>query len=219
MKKFLIIVVFVIIGMDHFLIADERLFYPGNSEYKFDNIKIVQTIELDSSQLPYGRKFILDFYIDNKLEAKYLNINVQAIFRSPDKNYFVGLSNDGMPGTAYVVFDKRGNLLREIKHECLDFVDYCTYSITINRTWVNLKKPDLKVLKGSLGVIIQVTGCNGRKYNLLNKGGWGEPLFYYYKKDSLENIYNNIYVEGSDLEKIKSRTNKESLKRQTKKNK
>lgn len=189
MKKSLIIIC-VLFGIGYFLFSDEWLFHPGKSEYIFDNIKIIQTVEV-KSQTPYPN-FILDFYVDNKLQAKYRNINVQSIFRSPDKNYFVGLSNSGVPGTAYVVFDKRGNLLREVKHDYLDFVEYCNYSITINRKWINVKKPELKIFKGSMGVVIQVTGCNGKKYNLLNKGIWVNKSFYYFKKDSLDNIYNNI---------------------------
>lgn len=193
MRRQKIMFFLILIGICHYFFADSWLFFPGKTEFKFGNIKIIQII--DAKEPTSNPDFILDFYKGNKLQAKYRNIYVEAIFKSPDNYYFVGLSNSGIPGTAYVVFDKKGNLLREVKHDCLDFVEYTNYSLIITRKWIDCDNPQIKFIKGDFDTIIQVSGLKGKKYNLLNKGIWGGKSFLYSKKDSLDNMYNNTIIE------------------------
>ena len=194
MKRLVVIFLFLNL-FSKFLISDEWIIAPGKREFKFDNIKIV---EIREAKAPCPNPdYILEFYSDNKLQARYRNIGVEMFYQSPDKSLFVGLSNCGYPGTAFVVLDNRGNLLREVKHGYLDFAEYCEYSLRIMKKWVNLKNPELKFYNGELDNVIQVTGCNGKNYNLMNQCIWIDKSFFYSKKNSLDNMYNNSINEDS----------------------
>ena len=59
--------------------------------------------------------FELMIYKGDELQAKYRNIGFDKIFASEDNRYFLGVSNTGIPGTAFVIFDSDGKLLREVK--------------------------------------------------------------------------------------------------------
>lgn len=71
------------------------------------------------------------------------------IFTSPssathrDNLLFVGLSNDGLPGTAIVIFDDEDNLNLEIKHDVGNF-NYCEESIKRIRIWYDRENPAIE---------------------------------------------------------------------------
>lgn len=201
MKPFLLVLFVLLIQCVH---ADEWEFKAGKEEFKFNEVKIVQIIESETEYSSYP-DFILEFYVKGKLQAKYRNVHCDAIFQTPNKEYFVGLSNRGVPGTAYIILDRSGNLIREVRHDFFDFVEYCCCSIKINRTWVNIEKPDIKIYPTMGGQVIEVAGCNGKRYNLLNGGFYVDGKFYYDEAGSLDNKYNNIIqFESHENEKKKN---------------
>jgi len=67
--------------------------------------------------------------------AQYKNVGFEEVFASPDNEYFLGVSNSGIPGTAFVIFNKKGNLIREEKHGFMAMSIYTEMSITLHRTW------------------------------------------------------------------------------------
>ena len=74
--------------------------------------------------------------------AKYKNIYCEEILSSPDRKYFLGVSNCGVPGTAFIIFDYKGNLIREEKHDFFNLPYYCSESVIISRVWYNTKNPN-----------------------------------------------------------------------------
>jgi len=52
-----------------------------------------------------------------ELLARFSGIYFERLFPAPDGSFFVALSNDGLPGTAVLIFDREGNLRLEAKHD------------------------------------------------------------------------------------------------------
>ena len=152
------------------VLGDKWSFPPEkvNQEYIFDKTKIILT--RDSTENQTFPDFVLSIYFENNLMAQYRNVGFEEIVASDDNKIFVGLSNSGIPGTAYVVFDYKGRLLRETKHQYSNF-EYCKKSITIVRDWYNKENPDVKFKfygdKKYLNDIV-VSGCNGTTLSLIN---------------------------------------------------
>lgn len=107
----------------------------------FGNTKIVLTTDARKNrQYP---DFILSIYDKGELRAKYRGIAFEKIFASQDNSRFLGLSNSGLPGTAIVLFDKKGNLLLEVKHGMAAF-EYCDESVTLARKWFHEENPSVR---------------------------------------------------------------------------
>lgn len=133
----------------------------------YGDIKIIQTTDARKDrQYP---DFILSIYFKDELLAKYKGVAFQKLFASPDNSRFVGLSNYGLPGTAVVVFDNKGNLILEAKHGLATF-DYCNESVTLVRRWYDEDKPDVQFVpdeKYGGYKEITVRDCKGKTEDLL----------------------------------------------------
>lgn len=110
----------------------------------------------------------LSIYAGDELLAKYKNVGFEKVYASKDNMFFVGVSNSGIPGTAFVIFDAQGNLLRELKHPFLPHAMYTSRSVTIMRVWYDGEDPEVEfnVRDGHL-IGISIRGSNNQKYDLL----------------------------------------------------
>jgi hypothetical protein len=161
-------------------IADSWKFDPVEKSRTetYGNIRIVQTV--DGRENVRYPDFILSIHSGDQLLARYKGVRYQQLFAAPDHSLFVGLSNNGLPGTAVVVFDNRGNLLLEVKHGAAAF-DYCDKSMTLVRRWYDDEKPDVQFIpdKEYGGYkAITVRDCKGKTEDLqqLVLRAWGNAL-------------------------------------------
>lgn len=138
------------------------------TEHVFGETKIV--LEVDGTKSHLYPPHTLSIYAGDELLARYKNVGFEKVFASSDNRFFVGLSNDGIPGTAFVVFDAAGNLLREVKHPFLPAGMYTQQSITRLRQWYDDKDPGVE-FDTSNGVLhaVLVRGSNRQKYSLLER--------------------------------------------------
>ncbi|MEJ2425897.1 MAG: hypothetical protein P8101_15855 [Candidatus Thiodiazotropha sp.] len=104
--------------------ADSWEYLNEYKEYKYEFGKTIIIKSIDATQNSKYPDFILKIYNNNELLAQYRNIWFSDIFATKQQDLFVGLSNGGIPGTALVIFNSRGDLLLEIKHDYGQF-KYC----------------------------------------------------------------------------------------------
>lgn len=152
-------------------IGDSWAFEKGLTEqvHEFGRVKIVMQIDARENQSFPPHK--LTIYRDGKAVAIYPNVGFQQIHASPDHRFFVGLSNNGISGTAFVIFDDRGNLIREMKHDFSGaLITYSNTSVTRNRTWFDTKNPHVRfeAEENSLQKLL-VKGSAGQTYDLLER--------------------------------------------------
>jgi hypothetical protein len=105
---------------------------------------------------------------DGEIQAQYKGIAFQHLFASPNNTIFVGLSNDGIPGTAIVVFDAEGDLRLLVNHENAEF-NYCRVSVTRVRDWYDAEDPNVKFTPAATGrfpLKISVRDCHGKIVDL-----------------------------------------------------
>jgi hypothetical protein len=133
--------------------------------FDFGRTKVV--LEVDGTKDRGFPPHILSVYADGALAAKYRKVGFEHLYVSKDKRYFVGLSNEGIPGTAFVIFDAEGNLLREVKHAHMPYGIYTDTSVTLIRKWFEAQRPvKFKVEEGRL-VGVLVWGTRVKQYDLL----------------------------------------------------
>ena len=135
-------------------------------EYEFGKTKIVLKVDAVKDQsYPEHTLFI---YLDGELMAQYKNVGFEKIFASKDSKFFLGVSNSGIPGTAFVIFDKEGNLLREEKHNFMAMSIYTEISVTLHRKWYDPEKPGVEFITDGkrLGKVL-IRSHTGKTYNLL----------------------------------------------------
>ena len=137
-----------------------------NTTHEFGKSRIV--LEVDATRNQSYPDHTLFIYLGGQLMAKYRNVGFDQIHASNDNEYFVGLSNSGIPGTAFVIFDARGNLIREQRHRFMPMGIYTTMSVTLRRVWLDLEKPEVefKADKDRL-LSLLVLGSNKQRYDLL----------------------------------------------------
>lgn len=159
----------VLAALSSIAIADSWKFDPVKKDRveTFGETKIVLTTDARKNrQYP---DFVLAIYGNNELFAKYRGVSADKIFASQDNSHFLGLSNSGLPGTAVVLFDKKGNLLLEVKHRTATF-DYCDESVTLIRTWFDAENPDVRfVVDEKYGGYKSITlrDCRGNTVDLM----------------------------------------------------
>lgn len=150
--------------------ADTWAYDPVKTDQieKFGDTRIVLTTDARKNrQYP---DFILSIYLKNELRAKYRGLAYEQFFSSPDNSYFLGLSNNGLPGSAVVLFDKYGRLMLEVKHGFAAF-DYCDNSVTLVRRWFDEKNPGVSfIMDKKYGGFKSVTlrDCRGNKTDLMS---------------------------------------------------
>jgi len=122
-------------------LADSWSFRKEKTEtvHQFGKTKILRIVDATNDQ--QYPSFTVDIYTDDQLVGRYGNVSFDQIFSSKDNSLFVGLSNNGLPGTAILIFDSSGNLKLEIKHG-LGHFRYCEESASLVRTWFSAEHAD-----------------------------------------------------------------------------
>jgi hypothetical protein len=154
-----------------FVALADSWFFPKEltrEEYIFGGSKFV--LEIDGTKDWGWPPHTLSIYRGDELLAKYRNVGFKKVYASKDNRFFVGVSNHGVPGTAFVVFDAEGNLLREEKHRFLPPGLYTKQSLVIWQHWYDEKNPEVQfdVTDGRL-VRVFIRGSNQQKYDLLKR--------------------------------------------------
>ena len=113
--------------------------------------------------------FELLIYKNEILLSKYRNVTFTDIFASSDNKYFLGVSNFGIPGTAYVIFDNEGRLIKEVKHTYSD-LKYSSYSLALAREWYDKDNPDVEFHTNQWRLrSVQINSSSGERINLLKR--------------------------------------------------
>ncbi len=158
----------LVIAMPALAYGDSWAFEAKVTEkvYEFGKSKIV--LKVDATKDQSWPEHTLSIYLDGKLMAQYKNVGFEQIFASPDNTFFLGVSNSGIPGTAFVIFDKEGNLIREEKHNFMAMSIYTEISVTLDRQWYDAKNPTVEFVSDGkrLGKVL-IRGDSGKTYNLL----------------------------------------------------
>lgn len=143
--------------------------YPAEvakETFEFGKSKFI--LEVDGKRDQYLPPHTLSIYLNDELVARYRNIGFAKVYASEGNRYFVGLSNRGIPGTAFVIFDAEGNLIREEKHRFLPPGVHTSMSVTLVREWFNDKEPAVEFkMDGDRLTAVFVQGSNGQRYDLL----------------------------------------------------
>ena len=137
-------------------------------EFKFGGSRLV--LEVDGTKDRGSPPHTLSIHAGDQLLARYRNVAFDRVYASKDNKFFLGVSNGGIPGTAFVVLDAEGNLLREEKHRFLPHALYTSQSVTLVRVWFDEKDPGVEfdVRAGRLAAVF-IRGSNGQRYNLLER--------------------------------------------------
>ncbi len=112
--------------------ADSWYFEPKRTSdvHEFGDVKI--ELVCDARKNSRWPLFELMIYKNDELQAKYRNVAFDQIFASDDNEFFLGVSNSGVPETAFVIFGSNGRLLREVKQTFL-MVNIQSQFVTINK--------------------------------------------------------------------------------------
>lgn len=145
------------------LSGDECILLPCEKKHVYGDTSIILKVNPGETDFEIS----ISVFNKEKLKAKFEGVSFERLFPSLKNDYFLGVSNSGIPGTAFVLFNKYGELLREVKHDFFDFIPYCHESIVIDRTWYNEENPDVEFVfaDGKLRKVL-ITGCDGPRYNL-----------------------------------------------------
>jgi len=167
MKRIALFIVLAI-GIPALSYADSWSFEAKVTEkaYEFGDSKIV--LKVDATQDQSWPAHTLSIYLGDELMARYKNVGFEQIFASPDNKYFLGVSNSGIPGTAFVIFDREGNLIREEKHNYMAMTIYTEISVTLGRKWYDPKNPGVEFVTDGrrLGKVL-IRSHTNKTYNLL----------------------------------------------------
>lgn len=146
-------------------LADTWSFTSSEREFKLlQGIRVVVTT--DASKSTQRPEFHLKIYDGQKLLAHYPGLGFEHITGSPDGKVFVGLSNQGIPGTAAVVFTRNGNLRLLAIHGLAEF-DYCEKTVTVVRRWYDDKNPNVRFDGPTETGGVTVRDCKGQQVPLL----------------------------------------------------
>src|SRR5690606_26123928 len=85
----------------------------------------------------------LRLHMDGKQVSEYPRLVAQEIIASPDRRYFVVLSNMGLSSYAIAVIDRQGTIILSRRHEA-GALHYCRMSATNVREWVDLTAPGVR---------------------------------------------------------------------------
>ena len=128
------------------------------------NLKIHEIYDGTKEKWPYHFLIVKknDEVILNLREAKY-----EKYFASKDNRYFVGLSNIGIPASAFIIFDSNGKILKQVAHDFSN-LPYIAPSITIGRGWFDSTKPEVKFeFKNQRLISIKVKTLEGKMLEIL----------------------------------------------------
>lgn len=116
-------------------------------------------------------KYWVDVTRGDELIARLAGIGFEESAVSPDGRFFAGISNSGLPHTAYFVIDRDGRLVAFRRHSFDEF-HYCDFSMTVSRKWSDSESPAINFVTAGGGheritTQIVVAGCDGREVALL----------------------------------------------------
>lgn len=143
--------------------------YPATITSKpetFGDVTIRRIVDARKDQ--QSPAFAVEVSRGKELLARFPGVYFEQLFPAPDGSFFVALSNDGLPGTAVLVFDREGNLRLEAKHD-VAFFDYCGYSVTRQRLWFDAENPGVKFVKHEDfdAYRVRLRNCHGKEVDLL----------------------------------------------------
>ena len=132
----------------------------------FGSVKVILTTDATKNQ--QWPEFTVRIFRDGVVQAQYRGIAFEQLFASPDRSTIVGLSNDGLPGTAIVVFGPSGDLRLLVNHGMAEF-EYCDKSVTRRCVWFDEEKPEVQFdfndkKRESSGISLR--DCRGNRVDL-----------------------------------------------------
>jgi hypothetical protein len=136
-------------------------------DFVFGSIKITQSF--DSRKDPMGPEFKLRMWDKGRLLLSLNDVAFDKIYPSPDREVFVGLSNSGWPGSAVIVFDRRGRIWLVANHGMSEF-EYCAETSTMLKEWYDGRDPAIRFAERSLAaddlLAISLKNCKGERVQL-----------------------------------------------------
>lgn len=134
--------------------------------YVFGETKVV--LHYDGLKRRNFPEYTLKVYRGEKLLGEHEGVGFTEVFADKENRYFLGVSNEGLVGTAWVVFDRDGKIIRQKKYaDASPPLKYCQRSITVVRQWYDEKQPEVefKVEAGNLKEV-SVRSCEGKRIAL-----------------------------------------------------
>ena len=154
-----------------FVNADSWEFPPTLEEtvVDFGANKIVKVV--DARENTHYPAFIVKVLgASGDVLAMYRGVSFEDFAISEDGQVFVGISNRGLPQTAFFALGAKGELLFESKHQ-FSHLKYCDESVTLVRRWYDQEHPDVRFSYTGRDIqwlsSITVNGCDGATVDLL----------------------------------------------------
>jgi hypothetical protein len=137
--------------------------YPTDYfERTFGDVRIV----VGAPRPPQGLPGWPVLYVGGERISEYPRLLAQEVYASPDRRYFLLLSNLGLSSYAAAVIDREGHIVLSTPHNANPFVGdllYCQMSITNTREWINLKDANARFTMDGDNRLksVAVKGCDG----------------------------------------------------------
>ncbi|OFA01063.1 hypothetical protein DUGA2_43950 [Duganella sp. HH101] len=145
MKSISARLIFILLGlamtMNAFADMPPMVRTKNERKFKFGDITIVQSF--NSMKDPMSPEFKVRVYDKKRLLLQLSDAAFDSFYPSPNGEAVVGLSNGGWPGTAAIIFDRRGRVLLLVEHGLAEF-DYCSQTSTFIKEWYDGKDPQVK---------------------------------------------------------------------------
>jgi hypothetical protein len=152
----------------------------------FGDVRIKQSF--NSMKDPMSPIFDMRVYEEGQLVLLLNGVAFGDFYASPDKELFVGLSNGGWPGSAAIIFDRRGKVLLLAYHR-FSTLDYCAQTSTFLKEWYDERDPQIRFPLGGFrpGKLSGITlrDCHGRRVDLLDTVFKATSDGYKYLRDEI----------------------------------
>lgn len=159
----------LVMTMDAFADMPPMVRTKHKQRFSFGDITVIQSF--DSLKDPMSPEFKVQVYDKKRLLLQLNDAAFDAFYPSPNGEAFVGLSNGGWPGSAAIIFDRRGRILLLVEHGFANF-DYCSQTSTFIKEWYDGKDPQVKfpIFDTRKTPIPGITlrDCHGRTVDLLD---------------------------------------------------
>jgi hypothetical protein len=140
----------------------------ASSYLEFGDVKVTMDVTYSTSPL-IKPEYVLSMLKGEDLLAKIPGVGIQVAQGSIDNSVIVGLSNSSVPGTAFIILNKKGELLREVKHISVAF-DYCFENREMKKAiWFDPKKPNIQfeyARDGETVTDVTIQNCKGEQVSL-----------------------------------------------------
>jgi hypothetical protein len=136
--------------------------------YTFGQNKVIKIIDARQNT-SYPDFFVKVVDPMGDLLALYRDVSFEDFAVSEDGQVFVGISNRGLPQTAFFALGSKGALLFESKHQ-FSRLHYCDESVTLIRRWYDQDNPDVRFAYSGRDIqwlsSITLNGCGGQRLDL-----------------------------------------------------